>query len=133
MSIRKKSYRLLIPVILIVAGIFYFFADPERSVVMPKCVMKSLTGFQCPSCGGQRALHALLHGHPLQALSYNYFFILSVPLLLVAVYVFWKIKAPGPPSKLTLALYRFVTSRYTLTAYVVLFFLWWVVRNILGI
>lgn len=133
MAIRRKTYRILIPVILLVAGIFYFFADPGRTVFMPRCVMKTLTGYQCPSCGGQRALHALLHGHPLQAISYNYFFVLSVPLLLVTLYAFWKIKAPGPPSKVTLTLYRFVTSRYTLTAYVLLFFLWWVVRNILGI
>lgn len=130
-SAKRFLTYILIPVVGILAGIFYYVADPKESVVMPKCILKLITGYQCPSCGTQRALHALLHGHFFQALQYNYFCILSVPLLLIAVYACYGVRAKHPP-KAAAALYGFVTSRYTLTTYIVFFFAWWILRNILG-
>ena len=35
------------------------------------CVFLSATGFYCPGCGGLRAVHDLVHGHPVQALQSN--------------------------------------------------------------
>lgn len=118
-------------VICLLAGLFYYYADPQKSVIMPKCIMKSITGYQCPSCGTQRALHALLHGKILQAFQYNYFFIISIPLLLIAVYASFGIKSTKP-SKITITLHRFVTNKYTLITYIFLFFGWWILRNIIG-
>ena len=121
----------LIPVIGVLAGIFYYVSEPQESVIMPKCIMKLITGYQCPSCGTQRALHALLHGHLLQALRFNYFCVLSLPLLIIAVYACYGVKSKKP-TKTAVALYHFVTHRYTLIGYVVLFFVWWLVRNLIG-
>ncbi len=111
----------LIPVAVLAAGIFYYFADPKASLIMPK---------YCPSCGAQRAIHALLHGHIAEAFSYNFFFAIAVPLLLLTAYATIMIKRPKP-SAATIKLYNFVTSRYTLLSYVALFFLWWIIRNLL--
>jgi hypothetical protein len=47
----------------------------------PGCIFHNATGLWCPGCGLTRATHALLTGHPLQALGYNIF----TPLVLVAV------------------------------------------------
>ena len=41
--------------------LFYTIFDPELPW-MPKCVFHALTGWDCPGCGSQRAIHALLHG-----------------------------------------------------------------------
>ena len=120
----------LIPVAVLAAGIFYYFADPKASLIMPKCILKELTGWDCPSCGVQRAIHALLHGHIAEAFSYNFFFAIAVPLLLLTAYATIMIKRPKP-SAATIKLYNFVTSRYTLLSYVALFFLWWIIRNLL--
>lgn len=128
---KKFLIYIIVPVILLLAGIFYYFADPAKSIIMPKCIMKQLTGWQCPSCGGQRALHAFLHGHLLEAISYNLFLILSIPLLLVTAYAVMMIKR-NHPSAITIKLYNFVTNRFTLLTYVFLFFLWWVLRNLIG-
>lgn len=130
-STKKNLYYILIPACCLMAGIFYYLAEPQESVIMPKCIMKLITGYQCPSCGTQRSLHALLHGHPAQALRYNYFFIISIPLLVTAVYACWGIKKNNP-SKTVVSLYKFVTNRYTLICYVILFFVWWIVRNVIG-
>lgn len=49
----------------------------------PACPFYSLTGWYCPGCGSQRAFHALLHGHFLQAVKFN---VLAVVLLPFIVY-----------------------------------------------
>lgn len=131
-STKRILIYILIPVIGLLAGIFYYVTEPQESVIMPKCIMKLITGYQCPSCGTQRALHALLHGHFWQALHYNYFCILSIPLLLIAVYACYGVKTKKPPM-FAAALYGFVTHRYTLIAYIILFFVWWIVRNGIGV
>ena len=35
------------------------------------CVFHELTGFYCPGCGGTRAFHALITGHPVISFLYN--------------------------------------------------------------
>ena len=76
----------------------------------------------------QRALFALIHGQPWQALQYNYFFVVSIPMALCAVLAQWY-NFGGRMEPLR----RVVFHRYTLYIYVALFCLWWVLRNILGI
>lgn len=45
------------------------------------CPIHKVLGVYCPGCGATRALLSLLHGRWMEALSYNPFFILSLPLL----------------------------------------------------
>lgn len=64
---------------IIVLGLF----DPSTTP-FPRCPFKMLTGFDCPGCGSQRAIHALIHGHLLQALRLNAFLIcVALPYLLL--------------------------------------------------
>lgn len=116
------------PFILIGLGLMYYFVNPTASSHPVHCVIRTVTGFQCPSCGTQRAIHALAHGHIVEALSYNYFFVLSVPYALMAVLATWY-----NYRHIFDGLYRFVYHRYTLKAYVVIILLWWVGRNVFGI
>ncbi|PQB05603.1 DUF2752 domain-containing protein [Aureitalea marina] len=39
----------------------YYWIDPEKTTLLP-CPFYFITGFHCPGCGSQRALHHLLHG-----------------------------------------------------------------------
>jgi hypothetical protein len=105
--------------------IFFSFVNPVGCAWAPKCIFKLITGYQCPGCGASRALYALLHGHPLEALSYNYFLLLALPYLFAIVLTGWlpqlsrwKPLIQGP--KLA-------------WAYLVLFIIWWILRNILGL
>ena len=122
----------IIPAVLVAAGMFYYFMDPQTTWFMPKCMMKELTGFQCPSCGAQRALHAFLPGHVAEALSYNLFFVIAIPFLLLTAYSVMMMRRPDP-SRTTVLLFNFTTSRYTLYSYIVLYLAWWVIRNVIGI
>ncbi len=40
-----------------------FFFDPATAGFFPVCTLHELTGWQCPGCGGLRAIHQLTHGH----------------------------------------------------------------------
>jgi hypothetical protein len=56
----------------------YFFNPVEHSF-FPKCFFHSLTGLDCPGCGGLRATHQLLHGDFLAALKLNALFVGLLP------------------------------------------------------
>ena len=60
----------------VLLGLAYsFFIDPVKSKgAMFPCFTYTYLGFYCPGCGDTRALHALVHGHILQAFDYNILF-----------------------------------------------------------
>ncbi len=107
-----------------VAGlaVAYYFAD-LGSAWMPKCPFRLLTGFDCPACGSQRALHALVHGRVAESLGHNPFLVISIPyFLLVAYTTFW-------PQARERGLLRYVQHPTVIYLYAAVFILWWIVRN----
>ena len=78
------------------AGLLYAY---ERSGAELACPFYRLTGLYCPGCGSGRAVRALLHGHLLQALSYNYLLdLLLVPALCVCAWGICACRFPGQDS-----------------------------------
>jgi hypothetical protein len=72
-------------------------APPTPDSLYPKCASHALTGLHCPGCGTGRAAHALLNGRPLDALGYNLFAPLLLPLLLALAFrglVGWAVGRP---------------------------------------
>lgn len=102
--------------------------DPMQAAWLPKCPVRVLTGWQCPGCGITRATHALLHGRVADALSYNWFFVVSVPYLLSVCAVSY-VPALRRRQRLRMA----VTGPAAAWVYATLFTLWFVTRNILDI
>ncbi len=41
--------------------IVFFVLNPAETPLFPKCILYSATGYYCPGCGSQRAIHNLLH------------------------------------------------------------------------
>ena len=58
---------------------FYSIVNPHSNIFVPKCMFRLLTGYDCPACGIQRSLHALLNGDTVTVLRYNYFLLISIP------------------------------------------------------
>lgn len=83
------SVSIILPIIII--GLYYFY-DEANSGWSMQCTFYQITGLQCPGCGGQRALHYLLHGEFITALRYNALFVVCIPffvylyLILIRVY-----------------------------------------------
>jgi hypothetical protein len=55
----------------LVAAALLFAFDPAATWWFPSCPLNALTGWLCPLCGSLRALHALLHGAPQAAWTFN--------------------------------------------------------------
>ncbi len=68
-------------------GFLYFRFDPSVSGFFPRCPSLMITGMECPGCGSQRALHALLHLHPITAMHYNLLLVLYLPYLFYGGYM----------------------------------------------
>lgn len=73
--------------LLVAVGLFYYFFDPAQEVFAPKCPFWLLTGLKCPGCGGQRVIHAWLHGDFLGGLMYNPILVVLLPYFLVLFYL----------------------------------------------
>ena len=127
-DIKKRLPWLMIAAVVFIYLIVNYFFDPEQTTWSPKCFLLQLTGYKCPGCGAQRFAYHLMHGDILGAVQYNYFVALLAPYLLLLL------SGELIPSR-RWRLYvhtHFVTKFYCLF-YVVLYFLWWVLRNILGL
>jgi hypothetical protein len=57
------------------AGAVVFFFNPNTHGFYPVCLFHKLTGWNCPGCGGTRAVYALLHGNFPLALKDNALFV----------------------------------------------------------
>ena len=125
MIINKKYYSTLLFAIIIGSGlVFYYVFNPESNRFLLKCPFKFTTGFDCPGCGSQRALHALLHGEFRQAFSYNPLFIIAIPYVFIGILFEWfGLKYSFP--KIRKALFG-KTAIYIIAVVMILFF---VVRN----
>lgn len=57
----STGVRVAVVCVVVVLAAVYFLFDPASASWMPRCVLHSLTGWDCPGCGAQRMIHALLH------------------------------------------------------------------------
>ncbi len=72
----------------ILIGIIYSLFDPT-SPFFPGCPVKMLTGLDCPGCGSQRALHALLRGHVAEAFAFNPIVFVLGPYAIAVILLEW--------------------------------------------
>ena len=93
---------------------------------MPKCMFYVVTGWECPGCGSQRAVHALLHGDIADAFRANAMLLVMIPLLIVLAIL----ELFGNRRS---ALYRRLHHPALILAIAVVTILWGVVRNLISI
>ena len=80
--------------VLLVLATAYTWLDPLDYAIFPKCPVKVLTGLDCPGCGSQRAIHALLNGQVAEAFRCNALMVLAIPYVL-AGFAFDLVRTPG--------------------------------------
>ena len=64
----------------VLVAVLYAF-NPESHRFYPRCPLLLLTGLQCAGCGTLRALHCMLHGDFMRAVTFNPILVLVIPLL----------------------------------------------------
>lgn len=102
----------------------YFYFDPSDNF-FPRCVFLSLTGLECPGCGSQRAIHALLHGDIVAVWHFNAALFLFIPMLILLFVA--EIIGPRQAPRF----YNIVNSRYVMWGATIVIILWWIVRNVI--
>ena len=110
----------------IVAVVILALGNPSSEAWVIKCPLHQLTGCQCPLCGSQRAIHALMHGNIAEAWHHNPALWVALPYL-----VLWSTGTLAP----SLNRYRIVRwagkDRVILGA-IALMLAWGVTRNLLN-
>jgi len=104
----------------------YLFFDPASNVFFPKCPFYMATGYKCPGCGSQRAIHYLLNFNVKYAFYENALLVISIPYLLLG-YLFSLLKNPN------LKVLKWRKILYGKNAIIIVLFtiiIYWIFRNI---
>lgn len=119
---RKK---ILILLLCICGAVLFFVLDPESNF-FPKCIFRSITGYSCPGCGSQRAIHDLLHLDLAGAFRHNAFLVCSIPLVLGLIFL----ERRKSTNKKIHALFN---SPVFIVLLISLVIVWWILRNVFHI
>lgn len=104
----------------IIAVVVYLATHNPESAPALRCPFKALTGYDCPGCGTQRAVHALFHADFAAAWRYNAALMPALVLALAYIVV---------PQRHASLLYRPGFIAGVAIAIVA----WWILRNLLSI
>ena len=120
---RRALVVLLAVAVVLVLGVIYYAVDPTSSEFFPRCSFLELTGYKCPGCGSQRAIHALLNGDVVGAFKYNAMLFIALPWLAVCVYA--ETQRVRNPRR-----YARLHSATLIWLFFAAVLLWWLLRNI---
>lgn len=124
----SKIYKIIlgaVMVLLLMAALYLFYnLNPETEPIFPKCPFLVLTGYECPGCGTQRAIHQLLHLNIASALKYNAFMVFALPYVFMGIYM----EHLGG-KKRNKRLFRILFGRYSAVVILVIIILFWILRN----
>lgn len=119
------KWSLVVTAVLALAFTYRLF-DPAHSSYYPKCPFKVITGYHCPLCGSQQAIHHLLHWEWSHAIGANLLLVLTLPYILAAIIV----DALPPHHKQAQRWRKWLFGKPTLWIMAGVVILFWIVRNI---
>lgn len=110
-------------------AIYYNFNPSSEGNLFPRCPFLLITGYQCPGCGSQRAIHSLLHLDIAKAFSYNPILIISIPYLIIISIIKYRLKTSNSEK-----LWKFrniLMGKNAIIIIAITFISFWILRNIL--
>ena len=112
---------------LFLGGIFilYYLFNPSENNFFLSCPFKYTTGYYCPGCGSQRAIHQLAHGNIISALGFNPLMVLSLPIVIYGL----GIKAWNYLYQTQYRVGLFSSNIFIYTFFTIVL-LYWILRNI---
>lgn len=121
----EKYKWVLILIGVIGISIFYSIFDPYKDDFLPKCSFYTVTGYQCPGCGSQRAIHNLLQFKIYNAIKENLLFVIAIPYLILGAYfdIF------NPKNIRALKIQKFFFGLPAIWTVFFLIIIYWIIRN----
>ena len=123
---KKIVFFCLVIILFVLLVITYGKFNPENSHFYPKCPFKLLTGYECPGCGSQRAIHYLLNLNIGSAFKANALLVFSIPYVLL-LFVAELLKSRN---RFFMRLYKILFSSKAIWIVFVIVIFWWFARNI---
>ena len=114
-------------VLLVIGILIYANFNPSENQLFPKCPVYTLTGYQCPGCGFQRALYNFLHGNVVAAFSYNPLIFILFPYLFSIIVLEYFTNKTNP---FVQKLHRIFLSKWALLIIATLIVIFMIVRNV---
>lgn len=114
---------MIVAMLVIAFLLTYLFFDPTAHDFFPKCQFLLVSGYKCPGCGSQRAIHALLNGEILEAIRFNAIFVVSIPI--IGTYLFGELFRKRLPE-----FWRTINSKTVIYSLLFMYLAWWILRNI---
>ncbi|WP_310963033.1 DUF2752 domain-containing protein [Nocardioides terrisoli] len=113
---RRARLSTTVAVVLLLLVVALHLRDPHRHLWV-LCPFKALTGWDCPACGGLRAVNDLGNGRLVAAAHSNLLFVASLPLAAVA-WLAWlrgagRDRVPAGLRRLALTAYVVVALAFT--------------------
>lgn len=109
------------------AYIFFKVFNPYEVDFFPTCPFLYLTGYKCPGCGSQRAIHYIFNFEFVNAARENLLLMFAIPYMIVGAW-FDTIKVKTPKQ---LKIRRFLFGQKAIWLILVLVIGFWILRNIL--
>lgn len=123
---KKKLSVLLLSVLATIAIFIFFYNDPATQSFFPTCPFLAISGYQCPGCGSQRAIHQMLHFNYQAAFVYNPLVVIFTPYILLGLYIEYLDK-----KRRFLKIRNILYGRYAALIILLLIVAYWIIRNIL--
>lgn len=120
----KRIFQAGLLVIIVALAVLFFLLNPSDYQLFPRCIFNSLTGYYCPGCGSQRAIHSLLHLNFAGVVSYNFLFLPAV--LAIAYHYLHPLLNKKFGWKLPNILYK----KYTPWIIFAIVLIFWILRNL---
>jgi len=86
--VKPQEIIIAVVILILTTGVIFLYVFDPNEITFPKCIFLATTGYLCPGCGSQRAIHSLLHLDFASAISNNALIIVLIPYLLYCVYIF---------------------------------------------
>ena len=125
---RRRVGPILIVILLAGIAVAYKYLDPAVVPIFPRCPFRLLTGYLCPGCGSQRAIHHLLNLDLPGAWRMNPLLVIALPYLLLGLILKPLSRHNGRGTRLYDQLYGYRAS----VAALVVIVLFWIGRNIVA-
>lgn len=114
----------LIALLGIILAVVYYLIDPAVNQFFPKCPFYWLTGYKCPGCGSQRAVHYILNGELKNAFMANPLLISAFPYILLGfAFDYTSLKTRYPVMR------NFLFGKKAIIITIIIVVAYWILRN----
>lgn len=122
---KVTKWTVVIGIFAILAVVYKIF-NPGLVEFFPNCFFHKTTGYKCPICGSQMAVHYLMNFELAKAFTSNALLVLAIPYILITI----AMDIIKSPDEKVLKLKNIFTGKKTVMGIGVIVVLFWILRNV---